>query len=140
MGRRGVAVDAHADAVWAFEPLIGVGSLPPESQSYAAEVYAQVTEKMLPEITEAVAKGSDVCRSALRCNLSGALADELQQGLVDAELCAVRRHSRGACGAISLHLLNPKWRCTCCRSEKEPELRICMSASTGRRQKTLERW
>ena len=59
MGRRGVAADAHADAVWVFEPLIGVGSLPPESQSYAAEVYAQVAEKMLPEITEAVAKGCD---------------------------------------------------------------------------------
>ena len=80
MGRRGVAVDAHAAAVWVFELLTGVGSLPPESQSYAAEVYAQVTEKMLPEITEAVAKGYDVFQSALRCKLSGALADELQQG------------------------------------------------------------
>ena len=80
MGRRGVAVDAHADAVWVFEPLIGVESLPPESQSYAAEVYAQVTEKMLPEITEAVAKGYDAFQSALRCTLSGALADELHQG------------------------------------------------------------
>ena len=29
-----------------------------------AEVYAQVTEKMLPEITEAVAKGYDAFQSA----------------------------------------------------------------------------
>ena len=39
----------------------------------------QVTEEMVPEITEAVAKGYDAFQSALRCKLSGALADELQQ-------------------------------------------------------------